>query len=238
MSHWKSTTPNQGFTSKCSITKTLKNIQPNNEFLTPIAVPRCSCSIHEVELESWQITWSFHKAFCCVTILWGLLLFLQLLPFSIFPFLLSIVNLNPLEVNHTNYSALWVLPLPFSCLSACNYYTLASSSNPLSPYKAKCLAADVPQISGLFFSPLHSDGLRLISFASNDVVPWNFLTWTEKKDSLPLNIALYHKKQWYSDKQLQKKMSGSISVHIAGWWNMIPSSHFPPHLSLKTDNKK
>lgn len=39
---------------KVFITKTLKTY--NNEFLSLITLPRYLCFIHEVELESWQIT--------------------------------------------------------------------------------------------------------------------------------------------------------------------------------------
>lgn len=72
----------------------------------------------------------------------------------------------------------------------------------------------------------HSDGQRLIFVACNDLVPWTLLT-CDQTESLPLNIAASYKQQWYSDEQLQKKMSGPVSVHMGGWWNMIPSSHFP-----------
>lgn len=140
-----------------------------------------------------------------------------------FAFLLSIVNLNPLEANHTRLCECF--PLLLSCLSACNYHSLVSAPNPLSPYKAKCFAADVPQISGIPPHHHHSDGQRLIFVACNDLVPWTLLT-CDQTESLPLNIAASYK-QWYSDEQLQKKMSGPVSVHMIGWWNMIPSSHFP-----------
>lgn len=52
---------------------------------------------------------------------------------------------------HQLLSSVSASPLPLSCLSACSYHSLVSAPNPRSPHKAKCLAADVPQISGLFF---------------------------------------------------------------------------------------
>lgn len=130
----------------------------------------------------------------CFLMSWVLLLLPHLLRLKfLFPFPPLYCKPEPCGGEpHTLLIFVSAFLLPLRSPYACTYHSVESAPNALSPYKAKCLTADILQICGFFFPPVHSDGLRHFFCACNDLVVWKYSTYNEE-ESRPLNIASSHK---------------------------------------------